>query len=63
MCGLYAYSNRKIADGLTLNVSITESGSEPPQLLIDGRVKAGSTAQFLDSRVKSRPQAALHMSN
>lgn len=52
MCGRYAFSNRKIGDGLTLDVSITQSGSEPPQLLIQGRAKSGTWAKFLDSSVK-----------
>lgn len=43
---------KKIGDGLTLTVSIAESGSEPPQLLIEGRVEVGKRAQFLGSGVK-----------
>ena len=52
VCHRSAFFNRKIGDGLTLEVSITESGSEPPQLLIEGRVKDGTRAQFLDGTVK-----------
>ena len=52
MCARYAFYNRMIGDGLTLKVSIAEPGSAPPQLLIEGRVKAGTKAQFLDSSVK-----------
>ena len=53
-CGVLpsASLNRKIGNGLTLEVSITEHGSEPPQLLIEGRVKEGTRAQFLDSGVR-----------
>ena len=48
-CSRYAYYDRKVGDVLTLRVSITESGSEPPQLLIEGRGKGGRVPQFVDS--------------
>ena len=43
---------RKIGDGLTLTVSITESGSGPLQLLIEGFVERGTVARFLGSGVE-----------
>jgi hypothetical protein len=36
VCDRSAFFNRKIGDGLTLEVSITESGSEPPQVVNRG---------------------------
>jgi len=43
---------RKIGDGLVLTVSISESGSEPLQLSIEGSVERDTVARFLDSGVK-----------
>ena len=43
---------RKIGDGVTLIVSITESDYKTPQLLIEGWVEVGKSARFLDSGVK-----------